>query len=92
MRNDTNDKTTQDNEPLTFIQLGLAAALVVNRMRNAQTLRELQTDEPENGKRDPKHDSDRAKEEQNEIERADLERRMRDILIMENRLRRQTIK
>jgi hypothetical protein len=38
------DKLTQDNESLTFTQLGLAAALVVNRMRNAQAMRELNDD------------------------------------------------
>lgn len=91
--NMTKDKLTQDNEPLTFIQLGLAAALVVNRMRNAQTLRELMnSDETENVKPNGERDKHRADEEKTEAERADIERRMRDILAMENRLRRQTRK
>jgi len=30
-----------DDEPPTFSKLGLAAALILNRIRNAQTLRDL---------------------------------------------------
>lgn len=41
LQNMTKDTHDNDNELLTFTQLGLAAALVINRLRNAQTLREL---------------------------------------------------
>jgi hypothetical protein len=40
MRNDTRTHDNE-NEPLTFQALGLAAALVINRIRTTQTLREL---------------------------------------------------
>jgi hypothetical protein len=53
-----------DNEPLTFQSLGLAAALVINRIRNAQTLRELQTDSPEKGVESDKANNDRATREE----------------------------
>lgn len=87
-----NDTYNNDNEPLTFQSLGLAAAIVINRIRNAQALRELaNSDEKEEIKRDGKHDPNSAREEKEEVERADIERRMRDILAMENRLRRKRI-
>lgn len=84
-------KPANDDEPLTFIQLGVAAALVVDRMRNAQTLRELQPDEPENTKSDAEQNGDPATKRDNETKRADMERRIRDLLRMEDALRRKRI-
>lgn len=85
-------KNDNENEPLTFSKLGLAT--IVNRIRNAQALRELADSKDQNRdvvKRD-KQPSDSENEQREETERADIERRMLDILHMENTLRRKSRK
>lgn len=66
-----------DNEPLTFQSLGLAAALVINRIRNAQTLRDLQTDGPQKGVENYTPDNDQAANDKAEDQRRLVERRVR---------------
>ena len=81
-----------DNEPNPWSTIGLQAALIVNRLRCQSQILQLQTDEPENAKPDAEQNSDRATKRDDETKRADMERRIRDLLAMENRLRRQSIK
>jgi hypothetical protein len=79
-------KEANDNDLLTFNQIGLAAALVINRIRNEQTLRELmQVDEKK--KEDAGRDSDFGKtdEQRTEDERRYIEQRLREIRAWEKR-------
>ena len=46
-----------DNEPLTFQSLGLAAALVINRIRIAQQLLELASEQKEGGEENPESEN-----------------------------------
>lgn len=71
-----------DNEELSFISLAAATANVI---------RWLQAEEPDQSNGAEKQRADYEKKERDKRERADIERRIRDILAMEDRLRRKTI-
>jgi hypothetical protein len=81
------DKLTQDNEPLTFSKLGLATALIVNRLRNAQALREL-VDMNEKQNERPEGNSDAGKrDEQKRLTNLHyVEERLREIMRWERRI------
>jgi len=69
-----------DNEPLTFQSLGLAAALVINRIRIAQTLRELTSEQKE--ARGENHQCDNQAEERPEQNREYVEGRLNGVAKM----------
>jgi hypothetical protein len=82
--------THDDDEPTRWTSIGWQAALITNRLRNSAQLTEqnpLENDENTGKKRDhgdgPK---DRVTDNA-----ADIERRVADILAMENRLKRKRI-
>jgi hypothetical protein len=77
MQNVDMKEAANENEPLTFQSLGLAAALVINRIRNAQTLRDLQTDSPENGKDNDTPDNNHGSGNNEEDKDRLIERRVR---------------
>jgi hypothetical protein len=86
--NMTKDKLTQDNEPLTFIQLGLAAALMVNRMRNDLALRELvNSDEKPNEESKGDRNTPETDEQREADKRRYVEQRLRETLAFEDRAR-----
>lgn len=85
-------KAANDNfDPWT--SLGLATAMALNKLRCDAQIRELASEpnEADKKQRQPEKSDDGADKAHHEKESADLERRVRDILAMENRLRRKTI-
>ena len=75
----TMKKVTQDNEPLSFITLAAATANVT---------RYLRLDEKQNEQTDREQNPSNAPNDRVPDNSADIERRVADILAMENRLRR----
>lgn len=68
---------SNDNEPLTFTKIGLAAALVLNRLRKqAQVQNETETSEPS---------SETADQERDAGERQYVDRRLQDFTAFEDR-------
>lgn len=85
--NGTNGTNDNDNEPLSFQSLGLAAAIVVNRIRNAQALRELDSEEKrEDVERKGEYPAGGPEQPGSEEHRAYVERRIRDIATFERRV------
>lgn len=86
-------KIANDNHE-TFLPVGLHVNLILNRLRNERHLRELSDPEQERGEIvSPDEKNDQGKNEQDdERARLDLQRRIADILAMENRLRRKSIR
>jgi hypothetical protein len=84
----TKNTLTQDNfDPWT--SLGLATAMVLNRLHNAAQLVHFNEQQKEPADKDGQPGN---KDKQDDPQsRADIERRIRDILAMENRLRRKRI-
>lgn len=74
-----------------FTSIGTTALLILNKLRCDAQIRELQAGETKNGEGEPKKGSDDTDKENDEKERRAIERRIRDILAMENRLRRNRI-
>jgi len=64
---------------------------ILNRWRNEIAVLELEAENPQRSEQRADQEQDRTGEEEDEAERADIERRIRDILAMENRLRRKTL-
>lgn len=71
-----------DNEELSFIALAATTANVI---------RWLQNEEPDQSNSAEKHRANYEKKERDKRERADIERRIRDILAMETSLRKRQI-
>lgn len=77
-----------------FLPIGFYSALILNRLRNDRALRELSDLDKQKRdveQRDEKH-GNRTDEDKEAETRRDLERRIRDITAMENRLRRKALK
>jgi hypothetical protein len=72
-----------DDEPLTFTQLGLQTALLLNRIKNAQTLLELAKEKQEDRKRDT--GGDRTDEERAEDKYRCINQRLREPATLEDR-------
>lgn len=85
-------RDTQDNEPNPWSSIGLQAAMIVNRLRCQSQLNDNSKEEDRGVIKQDQQPDDSKKEKSSETERADIERRMRDILAMENRLRRESRK
>jgi hypothetical protein len=74
MRNNTH----YDNDDFNpFTSIGLATAMLLNRLRIQAQLLELQTDSPEKGVENDKPDNERAPREEKEDQRRLVERRFR---------------
>jgi hypothetical protein len=74
MRNNTH----YDNDDFNpFTSIGLATAMLLNRLRIQSQLLELQTDSPEKGVENDKPDNERAAREEKEDQRRLVERRLR---------------
>lgn len=71
-----------DNEELSFIMLSAATENVIQW---------LEAEKPERGAGSTEQQSDKSDIEKAKHQRAEMERRVRDILAMEDRLRRKTI-
>jgi hypothetical protein len=74
MKNDTHHDN-DDFDP--WSPLGLATAVILNRIRNAQTLRDLQTDSPENGKDNDTPDNNQTGGKNEQDQHRLIERRIR---------------
>jgi hypothetical protein len=85
MQNVDMKEAANENEPLTFTQLGLAAALVINRIRNAQTLRELQTDEKQNEQSGSYPNAGNADEQRAEDKRRHVDHPLQEIPAFERK-------
>jgi hypothetical protein len=82
--------THDEDEPTRWTSIGWQAALITNRLRNSAQLTEqnpIENDENTGKKRDP-GDGPKDRVPDNA---ADIERRVADILAMENRLKRKRI-
>lgn len=79
-----NGEHDNDNEPLSFSKLGLAAALVLNRIRNAHTLLEFTKQEHED--RDRQTGSGRTQEDRAKDHREAVDQRLRDLAAFERRV------
>lgn len=75
-------KVTDDEHQLSFLTLAAATANVV---------RWLQNEEPDQSNGAEKQRADYEKKERDKRDRADIERRVRDILAMETSLRKRQI-
>jgi hypothetical protein len=81
---------TQDDEPTRWTSIGWQAALITNRLRNHAQLTEQKP--PQNDvDADSKRDRGDGPKDRVPDNAADIERRIADILAMENRLRRKRI-
>ena len=87
MKKGTHDN---DDEPLSFQSLGLAAAIVLNRIRNAQALRELAKLDEEKQECPDKEGSPSGGDERPSKEHAEaVQERLRSINAFERRARGQ---
>jgi len=75
-----------DFDPWT--SLGLATAMVLNRLRCQAQLLELQTDEPKPGIENDKPKSDRSQKADSEAHRRFVERRLQELAMFERRANR----
>jgi hypothetical protein len=76
-----------DDEPLTFQALGLAAALVINRIRNAQALRELvHLDKEQEEDRSRDTGGGKTDEQREKDHREAVESRLRQLRTFERRV------
>lgn len=76
-----------DNENDTFSKLGLAAALIVNRIRNAQALRELSnSDKKQNEDRGSDPSPADADKERAEDQRRYVDQRLKSIAAWERKI------
>ena len=80
---------THDDEPTRWTSIGWQALLITNRLRNQAQLTE--PNEKQNDNAGDKRDSSDPAKDHVPDKSADIERRVRDILAMENRLRRKRI-
>ena len=80
-----------DNEPNPWSAIGLQAALIVNRLRCQAQLTEKQNPPENDGNTGNKRNRGDGPKDHVPDEAADIERRIADILAMENRLRRKRI-
>ena len=76
-------KDADRDETLTFTQLGLQTALIINRIRNAQTLLELAKEEQKQSDRDTARG--RTEKENSERHREYVDRRLKDLAAFERR-------
>jgi hypothetical protein len=81
MKNGTHDN---ENEPLTFTQLGLQTALIINRIRNAQTLLELAKDQEKQSDRETARGG--TEKENAERHREAVDSRLKDLAAFERRV------
>ena len=80
-----------DNEPNPWSAIGLQAALIVNKLRCQAQLTEKQNPPENDGNTGNKRNRGDGPKDHVPDEAADIERRIADILAMENRLRRKRI-
>lgn len=73
-----------------FLPIGMHVDLILNRLRCDMQVRKLEAEEPERGTGSAEQQSDKSNTEKEKDQRAEMERRVRDILAMENRLRRKS--
>lgn len=79
-------ESSNDNEPFTFQSLGLATALMLNRIKNAQTLLELAkiNEQKDERRRDKAERADQNKKDSPEHRRA-VDQRLRELSAFEHR-------
>lgn len=78
-------EAANDDEPLTFTRIGLAAALVLNRLRNETRIRSLQADEKQDEDRDRNTDRGSADHEHGSDHGAYVEKRLKETVAFERR-------
>jgi len=83
--------TQDDDEPTRWTSIGWQALLITNRLRNHAQLTEKQNPPENDGNTGNKRNRGDGPKDHVPDEAADIERRIADILAMENRLRRKRI-
>ena len=76
-----------ENEPLTFHRIGLHAALVMNKLRNAQQLRELEATEEQEEDRSGQPHAGRTDETKAREHREAVDHGLRNLAKWEQRIR-----
>jgi hypothetical protein len=83
---DMGNAANDNEEPNTFMSLGLATALLINRIRNAQTLLELVKANEEKEERRPEERDNAGAQQNNSPEHTEaVNRRLRDLAAFERR-------
>ena len=78
-------KSDNDNERDTFSAIGLAAALILNRLSNNQQLRRLQADEKKNEDRSGDTNAGRGDEQKSEQHRRYVDEGLKRLAMFERR-------